>query len=126
MMPQYFCESFTELRAVPDQVEIVYCKEDGTLYFRDPICHWKPVRLGFKATISIMPTNCKNCGAPLKSADCEYCGTMFQQSKEEHQTVGDQTMMVGLESSPLTRLSDVIVNIGNKVFYNSNAVRVNE
>ena len=22
-------------------------------------------------------TNCKNCGAPLKSAECEYCGTFY-------------------------------------------------
>ena len=23
------------------------------------------------------PTNCKNCGAPLVSCKCEYCGTMY-------------------------------------------------
>lgn len=23
------------------------------------------------------PTNCKNCGAPLKSNQCEYCGTKY-------------------------------------------------
>lgn len=22
-------------------------------------------------------TNCKNCGAPLKSCECEYCGTQY-------------------------------------------------
>lgn len=22
-------------------------------------------------------TNCKNCGAPLKSDECEYCGTQY-------------------------------------------------
>ena len=22
-------------------------------------------------------TNCKNCGAPLKSSECEYCGTQY-------------------------------------------------
>ena len=22
-------------------------------------------------------TNCKNCGAPLKSTECEYCGTQY-------------------------------------------------
>ena len=24
------------------------------------------------------PTNCKNCGAVLKSATCEYCGTTYE------------------------------------------------
>lgn len=23
------------------------------------------------------PTNCKNCGAPLVSCKCEYCGTIY-------------------------------------------------
>lgn len=25
-----------------------------------------------------LETNCKNCGAPLKSSKCEYCGTIHQ------------------------------------------------
>jgi len=25
----------------------------------------------------IKPTNCKNCGAPLKTDECEYCGTQY-------------------------------------------------
>lgn len=24
------------------------------------------------------PTNCKNCGAPLKTNRCEYCGTVYE------------------------------------------------
>ena len=25
-----------------------------------------------------MPTNCKNCGAPLTGCECEYCGTRYE------------------------------------------------
>lgn len=28
-------------------------------------------------------TNCPNCGAPITSHKCEYCGTVFDQDKEE-------------------------------------------
>lgn len=31
----------------------------------------------FYESISELPTNCKNCGAPLKSHNCEYCGTKY-------------------------------------------------
>lgn len=24
-----------------------------------------------------LPQNCKNCGAPLRSHECEYCGTRY-------------------------------------------------
>ena len=31
----------------------------------------------FYESIRELPTNCKNCGAPLESHKCEYCGTKY-------------------------------------------------
>ena len=28
------------------------------------------------------PTNCKNCGAPLRNGRCEYCGTEYKGTDE--------------------------------------------
>jgi hypothetical protein len=36
------------------------------------------VQMPFTAQASKIPTNCKNCGAPLKTKTlCAYCGTMY-------------------------------------------------
>lgn len=29
--------------------------------------------------------NCPNCGAPIKGDECEYCGTVFRQRKNEEE-----------------------------------------
>jgi len=33
--------------------------------------------VGLQKSCAILPTNCKNCGAPLRSTECEYCRTHY-------------------------------------------------
>ena len=37
------------------------------------------IEIAIEENYKIRPryTNCKNCGAPLKSDECEYCGTQY-------------------------------------------------
>lgn len=43
--------------------------------------------------------NCPNCGAPVKSFQCEYCGTLFQDKRNEIKMLADEIQKLMFEDS---------------------------
>ena len=66
-------------RDFPD-MSCVHCLDTGNMYI---VCDGKLIyycdfdELVISNVVEDMPTNCYNCGAPLVSGVCEYCGTRY-------------------------------------------------
>ena len=50
---------------------------DGLMYFSERIKQYIDMKIELSTNKS---TNCPNCGAPITSSKCEYCGTDFEKS----------------------------------------------
>ena len=58
---------------------LAYIKSTNETYIGTPEGGWTPIRVLDDATKDNKNiTNCRNCGAPIKSCICEYCGTVIK------------------------------------------------
>lgn len=44
-------------------------------------------------------TNCPNCGAPITSSQCEYCGTSFDYLQKEIDILAGKTKLIERQNS---------------------------
>lgn len=62
--------------------------------------------------MSDKPTNCPNCGAPLKGGKCEYCGTITNDVDSEiaRLELEKQIIINQIENQRQTTLQTLILN----------------
>lgn len=78
-MPGFYSRTFDPDRPIREQfVPLPHKYEDGdSLWVADAEYVDSFVQMPFTAQASKIPTNCKNCGAPLKTNVCGHCDTRY-------------------------------------------------
>jgi hypothetical protein len=69
--------------------------------------------------MSDIPTNCPNCGAPLKMGKCEYCGTEINHIDEDairELELEKQSIMAQMDNKRQTTLLMSLLNGNYKPF----------
>lgn len=71
-----------------------------------------------RAGILKRETNCPNCGAPITSHKCEYCGTVFDRDKEEQilQHEKDELLQKQFALAQARQTESILANLQTSVF----------